>query len=142
MCLAPWRWCMVGSRASPSFADISTVAVTFERTGLIGAVAARFTWKETSPLSQKEMGRIVAACETIYLQVGTNTELLAFVLLLRYSGLRIGDASMLTTDRFVGNDLFLYTAKSGTHVCVPLPPYLIELNQEDRFSTRQVFIRG
>jgi integrase/recombinase XerD len=73
------------------------------------------------------MERIVAACETIPLQVGTNTELLAFVLLLRYSGLRIGDASMLTTDRFVGNDLFLYTAKTGTHVCVPLPPFLMEL---------------
>jgi site-specific recombinase XerD len=79
------------------------------------------------PFEPKEMERIVAACETIPLQFGANIELLAFVLLLRYSGLRIGDASMLTADRIVGNDLFLYTAKTGTHVCVPLPPYLIEL---------------
>ena len=57
----------------------------------------------------------------------SNDELVAFVLLLRYSGLRIGDASMLTIDRFKGNDLYLYTQKSGTHVYAPLPPFVMNL---------------
>jgi integrase/recombinase XerD len=42
------------------------------------------------------------------------------VLLLRYSGLQIGDAISLTSDRIRENQLFLYTAKTGTPVhCVP-----------------------
>jgi integrase/recombinase XerD len=79
------------------------------------------------PFEPEELEKIVEACRTIDLQVGTNEDLLAFVLLLRYSGLRIGDAAMLTTERFKGDDLFVYTQKSGTHVYVPLPPYVMEL---------------
>jgi len=44
----------------------------------------------------------------------------AFVLLLRHSGLRIGDAVTLERRRITGDKLFLYTAKTGTAVYVPL----------------------
>jgi len=79
------------------------------------------------PFEPVEMDRIVEACRQVRLQGCTNDNLLAFVLVLRYSGLRIGDASMLTIDRFKDDDLFLYTQKSGTHVYVPLPPFVMNL---------------
>lgn len=34
---------------------------------------------------------------------------------------------MLTVERFKGDDLYLYTQKSGTHVFVPLPPFVMNL---------------
>ena len=49
----------------------------------------------------------------------------AFVLLLRYSGLRIGDAVTLAQSRITGDKLFLYTAKTGTPVYVPLPDFVL-----------------
>jgi len=45
----------------------------------------------------------------------------AFVLLLRWSGLRIADAVTLERSRLTGDRLFLYTAKTGTPVHLPLP---------------------
>lgn len=44
-----------------------------------------------------------------------------FLLLMRCSGLRIGDAATLERSRLVGNNLFLYQAKTGEPVYVPLP---------------------
>lgn len=49
----------------------------------------------------------------------------ALVLLLRYSGVRIGDAISLTSDRIKGNQLFLYTAKTGTPVNTVLPHFVL-----------------
>ncbi|MFZ0589602.1 MAG: phage integrase SAM-like domain-containing protein, partial [Bryobacteraceae bacterium] len=77
------------------------------------------------PFEPAEMDRIVRACHDVRFQNFSNEEALAFVLLLRYSGLRIGDASMLTIDRFKEDDLYLYTQKSGTHVYVPLPAFVM-----------------
>lgn len=89
--------------------------------------AAHIKDTQKLPFEPKEMERIVEACRTTKVRGCSNDELVAFVLLLRYSGLRIGDASMLTIDRFKGNDLYLYTQKSGTHVYVPLPPFVMNL---------------
>jgi integrase len=79
------------------------------------------------PFEPAEIERIMEACRQVRLQGCTNDDLVAFVLVLRYSGLLIGDASMLTLERFKENDLFLYTQKSGTHVYVPLPPFVMSL---------------
>ena len=79
------------------------------------------------PFEPSEMERIVQGCLQVRIQNFSNQEVLAFVLLLRYSGLRIGDASMLSIDRFKGDDLYLYTQKSGTHVYVPLPPAVMNI---------------
>jgi integrase len=79
------------------------------------------------PFEPAEMDRIVRACHEVRLQNFSNEEVLAFVLLLRYSGLRIGDTSMLTIDRFKEDDLYLYTQKSGTHVYVPLPAFVMNM---------------
>jgi integrase/recombinase XerD len=44
------------------------------------------------------------------------------LLLMRCSGLRTGDAVALERSRLVGNNIFLYQAKTGEPVYVPLPP--------------------
>jgi integrase len=49
------------------------------------------------------------------------SRLRALVILLRCSGLRIGDAVSLSRDRIADGKLFLYTAKTGTPVYCPLP---------------------
>jgi integrase/recombinase XerD len=50
----------------------------------------------------------------------------AFVRLLRYSGLRIRDAVLLTDDKVVGNRIMLYSAKTGVSVYVPLPDFVVK----------------
>ena len=50
----------------------------------------------------------------------------ALVLLLRYTGMRIGDAVSLTSDRIKLNRLFLYTAKTGTPVNTVLPDFVLQ----------------
>jgi len=89
--------------------------------------AAHIKDPQKLPFEPQEMERIMEACRKIEMPGCAGGELLSFVLLLRYSGLRIGDAAMLTVDRLKGNDLYLYTQKSGTHVYVPLPPFVMNL---------------
>jgi integrase/recombinase XerD len=80
--------------------------------------------EETSsvPFSRDEMARISAACDAYE----TTLPLKSFVLLLRYSGLRIRDAVTLSRDKIEDGRLFLRTAKTGTHVRLPLPPACLE----------------
>ena len=85
--------------------------------------APKVTDRPTLPFSRDEMQRIVDACAYYS---GNQNRLKAFVLTMRYSGLRIGDTISLDRSRLAGNKLFLYTAKTGTPVFVPLPPAVIE----------------
>lgn len=101
--------------------------------------APKVSEKPTLPFSKSEMDRILASCGEYS---GNQDRLRAFVLTMRYTGLRIGDAIALKADRIKGNKLLLYTAKTGTPVYVPLPPLLtkaldrIEVNEGGRyFST-------
>jgi integrase len=48
------------------------------------------------------------------------------LLLMRWSGLRIGDAVTFERSRLMGDNIFLYQAKTGTPVYVPLPPNVAE----------------
>jgi integrase/recombinase XerD len=49
------------------------------------------------------------------------------LLLMRWSGLRIGDAVTLERSRLIGNRILLYQAKTGTSVYVPIPTTVAEL---------------
>lgn len=91
----------------------------------------RITQAPTLPFTQKEMGKILGACE------GYNAEhpkagrlqalrVKALVLLLRYSGLRIRDAVTLERSRVVDGKVHLYQAKTGTPVYCPLPPVVVQ----------------
>ena len=50
----------------------------------------------------------------------------AVILVMRYTGLRVRDVVTLRKDRIQKGKLFLRTAKTGTEVCCPLPPVVIE----------------
>jgi hypothetical protein len=50
----------------------------------------------------------------------------ALILLLRYSGLRIRDAVTLSRNLIQDDKFFLYTAKTGTAVYCPFPPFVVE----------------
>jgi integrase len=52
---------------------------------------------------------------------------LAFILMLRHTGLRIGDASLLRVTQFTDNRIHLYTTKASTPVSVVIPPNLVSL---------------
>jgi site-specific recombinase XerD len=89
----------------------------------------------TMPLSQEQMLALLTAAEKRIDQRIAEARpdrrnharrLKALVLFLRYSGLRISDAVGCACDRVQKGKLFLYTAKTGEHVNVPLPPFVIE----------------
>ena len=77
------------------------------------------------PFSEDEMKKILAACDTHPIPE-RGQQLKALVLLMRHSGLRIGDACTLNRDRIHKGTLELYTAKSGTKVRLPLHPTVLE----------------
>ena len=55
-------------------------------------------------------------------------------MLLRYSGLRISDGVFIDKTRFSGSTVRLYTAKTGTHVSVPLPDKVVEAMKGINYS--------
>lgn len=84
----------------------------------------------TLPFSTEEMDRILAACDCYPTQnaygYDNRARLRAFVLVLRWSGLRIGDVTGLARDAVKDGALRLYTHKTGTPVHVPLPPACLD----------------
>jgi integrase len=100
------------------------------------------------PFDDDEWKRIVGALEIFpdnYGKPGGGNakRLRAFVLLLRFSGLRIGDATALETKRIVGNKLMLRTAKTGTVVWLPLPPVVVKaLETKPRLYEDRYFSSG
>jgi integrase/recombinase XerD len=79
----------------------------------------------TAPFTREEFSSILKACD-VYPDRLNAVRLRALVLLLRYSGLRIRDAVTLSRNRIQGDKLFVYTAKTGTAVFCPLPPFVID----------------
>lgn len=57
---------------------------------------------------------------------GNRRRIRAMILLLRYSGLRISDAAVLSRQQLVGDKLSLRTIKTGSAVWCPLPTIAIE----------------
>ena len=78
--------------------------------------------KPTLPFSPEEWEKVLWATE-LYPDrpKGRRVQVKAFILLLRHSGLRIGDAVSLEAKRIRDGKLLLYTAKAGTPVWLPLP---------------------
>ncbi len=93
--------------------------------------APRVSIRPTMPFTRDEMVKILAACDQFVFEIcksgGLNAlRLKALVLLMRYSGMRIGDAVSLSVDRFEGKRLFLYTQKTGTPVYTVLPDFVLK----------------
>jgi len=105
----------------------------------------------TLPFTKEEVARIIAACEVqggrsrgpIYDKLESARRLTAFVLALRYTGLRIGDVTALERVRVQDGKLFLYTQKTGTPVYLPLPDFVLEaLEKTPLVSERYFFWSG
>jgi integrase/recombinase XerD len=108
----------------------------------------RVTSLPTLPFSGAQMTKILQAAndrvETVQAQGKDNSRRLrGLVLLLRYSGLRIGDAASCSIDRLTDGKLRLYTQKTGTHVHCPLPDFVVkELDRMPRRSDLYWFWSG
>jgi len=101
--------------------------------------------KPTMPFTREEIIRIVDALEPYGKSAGVRNaqRLRAFVLLLRYSGLRIGDATQLEIKRLNGNKLLLHTQKTGVPVYCVVPGMVVEaLEAAPRSSDRYFFWTG
>lgn len=101
--------------------------------------------RPTLPFSREEMLKILAAFDPYGKSAGlANAQRLkAFVLLLRYSGMRIGDCVKCSIDRIDGNRLFLYTQKTGTPVRSVLPDFVLrELEAAPKSSEGYFFWTG
>jgi integrase/recombinase XerD len=101
--------------------------------------------KPTMPFTREEMIRILTALEPYGKSAGIRNaqRLRAFVLLLRYSGLRIGDAVQLDVNRIQENKLLLHTEKTGVAVYCVLPDMVVKaLDAAPHSSVRYFFWTG
>lgn len=85
----------------------------------------------TLPYTREEMVRIHAAVDDYLEEMPMHGKengrrIRGLVLLLRYSGMRIGDAVNLRTEHLKQNKLFLYTAKTGVAVNAVLPDFVVK----------------
>lgn len=95
----------------------------------------------TMPYSQDDMIAMLAACGQ--LRDNSAKRVRAIILLLRYSGMRIGDVASCPVDRLTGDRLFLYTQKTGVPVNVKLPQFVVEaLQTMPKISSRYFFWTG
>lgn len=101
--------------------------------------------KPTLPFTREEMISILTALGPYSKSAGLRNaqRLKAFVLLLRYSGMRIGDAVQLDENRLQGNKLLLHTEKTGVHVYCVLPDIVVKaLDAAPRSSESYFFWTG
>jgi integrase/recombinase XerD len=92
--------------------------------------APKITLCPTLPFSNEEMSRILTAAEQYKQEMPSHgiengRRIRGLVLLLRYSGMRIGDAVNFSTERIEGNRVFLYTQKTGVAVNTILPQFVV-----------------
>jgi integrase/recombinase XerD len=101
--------------------------------------------RPTLPFTREEMLKILAALDKYADNAGVANaqRVRAFVLLLRYSGMRIGDAVQCGPERLKGNKLFLYTQKTGVAVQCILPDFVVrEIEAAPKTSERFFFWSG
>jgi site-specific recombinase XerD len=92
---------------------------------------------EKLPFDDKEMEKILKAAR----KVGPETY--AFVLTMRFSGLRISDVCTLNVSSLEGNHLELRTIKTGSKVKVLLPDVVVQsLNTIEKVSPKYFFWSG
>jgi len=103
----------------------------------------------TLPFERAQVIEMLAACDKRYTDSYERTgqpnskKLRALVLLLRYAGLRIGDATSCAVDRLQGDRLLLYMQKTDEPVYVKLPKFIVDaLSHIPRSSEHYWFWTG
>lgn len=127
-----FRWCTKrGWMTGDPAADLSPIRVRHD---------------PTLPFTKEEVARILAACDEYPTNNAYGYDLRArvkaFVMVLLYTGLRIGDATTLAWERIKDGKVDLYTQKTGTHVYIPLPPVAVAALDALRSTNRYVFWTG
>jgi len=90
----------------------------------------------TLPFTNSEFDKILSAVDSFADRpTGRRNQLRTFILVLRYSGLRIGDAVKLQYSNVSDGKLFLHTQKTGQRVWIPLPLHVREALQKLQSST-------
>jgi len=94
----------------------------------------KITTPPTLPFDQEEFEQILKGCDKFSAsgryKDKNRIRIKALVLLMRHSGLRIGDAVLLKRERIINGSLFLHTQKTGTPVHLPLPPVVLSALKE------------
>jgi integrase/recombinase XerD len=104
--------------------------------------------RPTLPFTHEEMIRILGALDPYIEQTAPRGKdnarrLRTLALVLRYSGMRIGDAVQLTTDQINGNKLMLYTQKTNVPVNTVLPEFVTNwLEATPKVMGKHFFWRG
>jgi integrase/recombinase XerD len=106
--------------------------------------APKVTLCPTLPFNNEEMRRILGATEQYKQEMPSHgiengRRIRGLTLLLRYSGMRIGDAVNFTTERLEGNRVFLYTQKTGVAVNTVLPQFVVSALAETPRVTNKFF---
>jgi site-specific recombinase XerD len=96
--------------------------------------------KPTDYFTPEEMRKVLGAVGKYDTDAATREKLTALILLMRWSGLRIGDAVRLERARLVNGEILLYTAKTGTPVFCPLPPNVTSLLEKLSNSNELYFL--
>lgn len=109
-----------------------------------GLKSPKVTLCPTLPYTREEMVKILAAIEPYTDEIPSTglfnaRRIRALVLLLRYTGMRIGDAVNLSTDRIRGNRLSLYTQKTGVLVNTVLPDFVVAAVEATPKVTEEYF---
>ena len=107
-----------------------------------GIARPRVTAPPTLPFTREEVADLLGAVGRLGGSDLSRRRMYALIMLMRYSGLRIGDAVRLHHSKLNGNLLRLYTQKTGTHVEVPLPPFVISKLQELPLENGFFFVSG
>jgi integrase len=103
-------------------------------------------YEPTLPYTDDEMEKILWAAESIReahpkIPEGTEKKLLALILLMRYSGIRISDACMFKKSQLENGELFLRQQKTKQHVWVPLPKKVIDALEDCDELNEYLFYR-
>jgi site-specific recombinase XerD len=107
--------------------------------------APKVTLRPTLPFDNSQMRRILLATERYKEEmprhgVQNGRRIRGLVLLLRYSGMRIGDAVNFNTERLQDNRVFLYTQKTGAAVNTVLPEFVVSALEETPRITDKFFL--
>jgi site-specific recombinase XerD len=87
--------------------------------------APKIRLPENVPYTPQEVALILSACNQIGQEPYERLRVRAMVLLMRYTGLRIGDAARLRLDQVRDGEIFLHAKKNGQAIIVPIPSELI-----------------
>ncbi len=105
--------------------------------------APRVEPNPTLPLTQDQVVSLIAACDRLGVEDAiTQERMRVLILTLRYTGLRIGDATQLHASQIESGRLILRQGKTGVPVMMPLPAFLLNRLETIKMESGYFFKPG